>query len=123
MEDQMKRFDARREWQRQGAQGRASRNMRALQRMSRKETYVRGIGQGIIFLFIGCVVLGLNMQKVGNPSLLVDVQAIPAWAQVLGGCSASFGLCWAIRDASLLVMLTRSSKQMSDKATHTDPVG
>lgn len=108
-----------RNMRRQVVRSRAYRNMRAIQGMSKKETYLRGIGQGIVFLFIGCVILGLNMQKVGNPSLLVDLQAIPAWAQVLGGCSVSFGLCWAIRDACLLISLIKNSEKSSDESTPT----
>ena len=106
-----------RNMRRQAARSRAYRNMRAIQKMGKKETYLRGIGQGIVFLFIGCVILGLNMQKVGNPSLLVDLQAIPPWSQVLGGCAVSFGLCWAIRDACLLILLVRNSEKTPDEAT------
>src|SRR5579883_2528550 len=119
MEGKMNRRSIR-SMRQQAAYGRASRNMRALNRMSRKEMYVRGIGQGIIFLLIGGVLLALNMQKVGGSSLLADWQGMPAWAQFLGGGITSFGLCWAVRDACLLFLLLRAGKQNSHPSLPPD---
>ena len=87
---------------------RASRNMRVVQGRSKKETYLSGIGQGVIFLFIGCLILGLNIQKVGNPSIIIDLQALPTWVWMLGGGLSSFGICWIIRNIWLFVTLVRA---------------
>ena len=58
---------SRRYFRQQMARDRAVRNMGALRGMSSKETYLRGIGQGVIFLLIGLVILGLNIQNAGKP--------------------------------------------------------
>jgi hypothetical protein len=107
----------------QSIRGRAYRNMRTIQGMSRKETYLRGIGQGFVFMVIGGILLALNMQKVGGSSLLADWQGMPFWAQFLGGGLTIFGLCWAARDAYLLLRLLRSSQRTPNPPASTDQAG
>lgn len=107
----------------QSAVGRADRNMRAIREMGRKEAYLRGIGQGIVFIVIGGVLLALNLQMVGGSSLLADWQGMPIWAQFLGSGLTVFGLCWAARDACLLFLLLRTSKEASGSSTPTDQTG
>ena len=102
---------SRRNFRYQMVQDRASRNMSALRRMGNKELYLRGIGQGIVFLLIGCVILGLNIQNAGKPSFIADLQALPNWAVLLGGGVALFGLCWIIKNASLFVPLVWTNKR------------
>ena len=103
---------SRRYFRYQMARDRASRNMGALRRMGNKELYLRGIGQGLIFLLIGCVILGLNIQNAGKSSFIADLQALPDWAVLLGGGVALFGLCWSIKNAWSFASLVRTGKQM-----------
>jgi hypothetical protein len=104
---------SRRYFRHQMARDRASRNMSALRRMGNKELYLRGIGQGLIFLLIGCVILWLNIQNAGRPSFVADLRALPDWAVLLGGGVALFGLCWAVKNAWLFASQARASKQMA----------
>lgn len=110
----------RRRFQEQMVQDRASRNMRAIRRMGGKEIYLRGIGQGIVFLLISLVILGLNIQNAGQPSFIADLQALPSWVWVFGGGIGSFGLCWAIRNAWQFVSFIKHKGRILDDGSVPD---
>lgn len=95
---------------------RTVRNLSALRGMGRKELYLRGIGQGIVFLLIGLVILGLNIANAGQASLFADLQALPPWVWVLGGGVGSFGLCWAIRNAWQFFSVVKSNARTPEEA-------
>lgn len=111
---------SRRYFRQQMARDRAVRNMGALRGMSSKETYLRGIGQGVIFLLIGLVILGLNIQNAGKPSFIADLQALPAWVWGLGGGIGSFGFCWTIKNAWQFASLVKPGGRASEGASTPD---
>jgi len=84
---------------------RAYRNIRAIQRRSKKERYIRGVGEGLIFLFIGGILMFLNAQKVETASIVVALKHLPFWVWMIGGGTALFGLYWTLRNVWLLVSL------------------
>lgn len=101
---------SRRNMRYQAARSRAYRNMRAIQRRSKKETFLWGIGEGLVFLIIGGVIFALNLQKAGGQSIIAALQGLPTWVWLIGGSAGSFGLCWSLKNAWLLISLVRTGE-------------
>ncbi len=92
---------------------RAYRNMRAIRRRGKKEMYVKGIGEGLVFLLIGGGIMILNAQKVGTVTLAVALQHLPLWVWIVGGGVGLFGLYWTLRNAWLLVSLLKARERIN----------
>jgi hypothetical protein len=92
---------------------RAYRNMRAIRRRSKKEMYVKGIGEGLVFLLIGGAIMTLNVQKVGAVTLAVALQHLPLWVWIVGAGVGLFGLYWTLRNAWLLVLLVKARERIN----------
>jgi len=86
--------------------------MRAIQGRSRKETLLKSIGEGLIFLVIGGVIMVLNVPNVGGQSITVALQRLPIWVWVIGGGTGLFGLYWILKNVWLFVSSLKASERI-----------
>lgn len=98
----------------QMARERAYKNMHALREQGRKEIFLRGAGQGLVFVIIGSIIMVLNIEHLGNPSVFAALRQLPIWVWIVGGGTGLFGLYWMLRNIWLLGSMLRINKRIDE---------